>query len=206
MSKEQLTPLLHTAVLSDWVIVAIHGSQDYKLAATITDDRKFRFEDGTRIMTSRIDNALYDVKRLEAGDLVTTVNTTYTLGQPLTPLTEDATTDSVSKLNHEPFDTLEYYVDNILQWAEERNLIKGSTSKDQFCKLMQETGELSDNLCKQNSISDDIGDCMVVLTIIAAQQNLSIEECLDQAWNDIKDRKGTMVDGIFIKEIDHHPI
>jgi hypothetical protein len=39
-----------------------------------------------------------------------------------------------------------------------------------------------------------------VLIIIAQQAGTSITECLDQAYNDIKDRKGKMIDGIFVKE------
>tara|TARA_R110000772_G_scaffold19360_1_gene54057 strand:- start:703 stop:1314 length:612 start_codon:yes stop_codon:yes gene_type:complete len=88
----------------------------------------------------------------------------------------------------------------IRQWHHDRNLIDGATDKDQVCKLIQEVGELSDNVCKGNDIKDDIGDIIVVLINIAERNNVTIAECLDQAYNDIKDRKGTMVDGIFIKE------
>ena len=69
-------------------------------------------------------------------------------------------------------------------------------------KLIQEMGELSDNICKGKDIRDDIGDMIVVLINIAERNNISITECLDQAYNDIKDRKGRMIDGIFIKEAD----
>jgi NTP pyrophosphatase (non-canonical NTP hydrolase) len=88
----------------------------------------------------------------------------------------------------------------IVEWGERRNLIKGSSSKDQFCKLMQECGELSDSICKGINPKDDIGDCLVVLTLIAAQYNLSLNECAFHAYEEIKDRKGRMVDGVFVKE------
>jgi NTP pyrophosphatase (non-canonical NTP hydrolase) len=88
----------------------------------------------------------------------------------------------------------------IISWANDRNIIKGGTAKDQCLKLIQEVGELSDNLCKGKSPIDDIGDCMVVLAIIAEQHNLTVTECLDHAYNDIKDRKGQMIDGVFVKE------
>lgn len=90
----------------------------------------------------------------------------------------------------------------IAQWHHDRNLIDGATDKDQLAKLIQEMGELSDNICKGNDIKDDIGDMIVVLINIAERNNLTIEECLDQAYNDIKDRKGKMVDGVFVKEED----
>jgi len=67
---------------------------------------------------------------------------------------------------------------------------------------VQEVGELSDSLCKGKSPIDDIGDCMVVLAIIAEQHNLTIGNCLEHAYNDIKDRKGLMIDGVFVKEAD----
>lgn len=91
-------------------------------------------------------------------------------------------------------------VDRVIGWARDRNLLEGATSKDQCLKLIQEVGELSDSLCKGLSPIDDIGDCLVVLIIIATQQGLTIQECLAHAYNDIKDRRGTMVDGVFIKE------
>ena len=91
---------------------------------------------------------------------------------------------------------------NIKQWHYDRNLIEGATDKDQFCKLMQEAGELSDSICKGKDVSDDIGDMMVVLINIAERNGLSISECLSKAWDDIKDRKGKMIDGVFVKEAD----
>ena len=90
----------------------------------------------------------------------------------------------------------------ITQWHHDRNLINGSTDKDQYMKLIQETGQLSDNICKGKDIRDDIGDMMVVLINIAERNNLTLDECLEVAYNDIKDRKGTMIDGVFVKEGD----
>jgi len=97
---------------------------------------------------------------------------------------------------------VETLIQNITKWHRDRNLIEGATDKDQLAKLFQEMGELSDNICKGNDIADDIGDMIVVLINIAERNNLTIEQCLAQAWNDIKDRKGKMVDGIFVKEED----
>jgi NTP pyrophosphatase (non-canonical NTP hydrolase) len=92
-------------------------------------------------------------------------------------------------------------IENIVQWHRDRNLIEGSSDKDQFCKLIQEAGELSDNICKQKDIADDIGDMIVVLINIATRNGLELTDCLEKAWDDIKDRKGRMIDGIFVKEI-----
>lgn len=98
--------------------------------------------------------------------------------------------------------TTDKLLDGITKWHYDRNLIDGSTDKDQYLKLIQEVGELSDSICKKRDIADDIGDIIVVLVNLAARNKLTITECLDRAYNDIKDRKGRMVDGVFIKEAD----
>ena len=91
-------------------------------------------------------------------------------------------------------------VELIEKWHEDRNLIDGATDKDQVLKLIQEVGELSDSVCKQQDVKDDIGDCLVILINIAARNNTNLQECLEVAYNDIKDRKGKMIDGIFVKD------
>ena len=96
---------------------------------------------------------------------------------------------------------IETYEELIAQWHHDRNLIEGATDKDQICKLIQEVGELSDNACKGNDMRDDIGDIMVVLINIMERNGHSMEECLRVAYEDIKDRTGRMVDGIFIKDV-----
>lgn len=92
----------------------------------------------------------------------------------------------------------------IEQWARDRNLIDGSTNQAQMVKLAEEVGELAGGIARQdrNIIRDSIGDVAVVLTIIAAQNDLTIQECVQAAYGEIKDRKGRMVDGVFVKEAD----
>ena len=97
---------------------------------------------------------------------------------------------------------IEQRIQQVKQWHIDRNLIDGASDKDQVCKLIQEVGELSDNVCKNKDVADDIGDIMVVLINIAERNGLSLEHCLDVAYDDIKDRKGQMIDGIFVKEGD----
>ena len=95
-------------------------------------------------------------------------------------------------------------VNNIKQWSNDRGIIKGTTAKDQTLKLGSEMGELCDNILKGRHLEarDDIGDMFVVLTNIAEQIGSSIEECIEVAYNDIKDRKGVLLNGSFIKEQD----
>jgi NTP pyrophosphatase (non-canonical NTP hydrolase) len=94
------------------------------------------------------------------------------------------------------------YISDIAQWHHDRNLIEGATNQSQFMKLISEAGELSNNLAKGKDCRDDIGDMLVVLINIAERHGYSIEECLAQAYNDIKDRKGKMVNGTFVKDTD----
>ena len=98
---------------------------------------------------------------------------------------------------------MEELVKKVAQWHHDRNLIEGATDKDQVLKLLQEMGELSDNVCKGNDIRDDLGDMLVVMINIMKRNNISMEECLQVAYDDIKDRKGKMIDGIFVKEGDN---
>lgn len=90
----------------------------------------------------------------------------------------------------------------IRHWAEDRNLVKGALPKDQMLKMVEELGELGKAVGKSDmpQIIDSIGDSVVVLTILAAQYGLTIEDCIASAYNEIKDRKGIMVNGIFVKE------
>lgn len=93
-------------------------------------------------------------------------------------------------------------IEKIEQWAHGRNLIKGATPQAQMLKMTEEVGELAHAIArKDNTLAKDaIGDCIVVLTILSAQLGLDINECVAGAYNEIKDRKGKMVDGVFVKE------
>ena len=92
----------------------------------------------------------------------------------------------------------------IRDWAEARNIIEGATPEKQFVKLMEELGELAEGMSKGRieAVKDGIGDAVVVLTIMAAQHDMNIEDCVEMAWHEIKDRKGCMINGVFIKESD----
>ena len=91
-------------------------------------------------------------------------------------------------------------IEQVKQWHYDRNLIEGSTDKAQMGKLYEEVKELNESVYYKKSPIDDIGDIMVVLINIAERNNLTLEQCLEHAYNDIKDRKGKMVDGVFVKE------
>ncbi len=94
--------------------------------------------------------------------------------------------------------------DDVIAWAEDRDLIAGSTPQAQFCKLIEEIGELAEAIGKGRTaqVPDAIGDALVVLSILAAQHGLTPEYCLETAWEEIKDRRGQIVNGTFVKEED----
>jgi NTP pyrophosphatase (non-canonical NTP hydrolase) len=92
----------------------------------------------------------------------------------------------------------------VAQWGRDRNIIGGGTPDRQMFKLMSELGETADAWLAGNitEFKDGIGDCTVVLIILAQQTGTTLTECLSQAYNDIKDRKGVLYMGTFIKETD----
>ncbi|CZR03482.1 MazG-like family protein [Trichococcus collinsii] len=91
----------------------------------------------------------------------------------------------------------------IEEWARERGLDAADPAK-QMLKLGEEYGELCQGLAKDKpeQVKDSIGDMYVVLTILSLQLGLSVGECIAGAYAEIKDRKGEMINGIFVKEAD----
>ena len=88
-------------------------------------------------------------------------------------------------------------------WAIDRNLHTADHVK-QALKLGEEFGELCQGIVKGNEeqIKDSLGDMMVVMVILSMQLGLEIEDCVYHAYDEIKDRRGKLVDGVFIKESD----
>jgi NTP pyrophosphatase (non-canonical NTP hydrolase) len=90
----------------------------------------------------------------------------------------------------------------IRDWAGERGLYTKGDKKTQFCKLMEEAGELGRAVLKddQPEFVDAIGDMVVVLTNMAHLGGTTIEECIDAAYKVISKRTGRMVNGTFVKD------
>lgn len=114
-------------------------------------------------------------------------------------------------------------IDNVIQWANDRNIIEGSRPAKQLEKtaaelvelcvavgrdeMLTELGLAKDSSSKQleacsTDCADGIGDVLVTLIIVAEQLGLDIEDCLSMAYAEIKDRKGIMRGGKFVKESD----
>jgi NTP pyrophosphatase (non-canonical NTP hydrolase) len=91
----------------------------------------------------------------------------------------------------------------IIQWAEARKIIPNSTPATQLLKLMSELGELSDATIKDDleNIKDGVGDVMVCLINYCALQDINLVSCMESAYREIQDRKGTLLtNGVFVKE------
>lgn len=92
--------------------------------------------------------------------------------------------------------------DCIRAWANERGLYDKGDPKTQYIKLMEETGEIGRAILKEDTdeIIDGIGDAVVVLTNLAELCGVSIEECIQEAYDVISKRTGKMVNGTFVKD------
>lgn len=92
---------------------------------------------------------------------------------------------------------------NVLRWASDRQIVPNAKPHVQLMKTGSELGELMDAEIKGDraGIIDGIGDVLVTLIIYAELRGLTLEECLYAAYQDIKDRKGTLThEGLFVKE------
>jgi len=139
---------------------------------------------------------------------------------------------------------------SVLDWANEKGILRSDASPKQFMKILEETGETCGAILKNKpeEIKDGIGDMAVTVIIYAGQKginlrhnsfsppfvtrtddqiihaftymitethlqyamstlhelaynhNLILEECLETAWDEIKNRAGKTVNGIFIKD------
>jgi NTP pyrophosphatase (non-canonical NTP hydrolase) len=89
------------------------------------------------------------------------------------------------------------------QWGIDRRIVLNSTPKAQFLKTVEEVGELASALAKNDkpAMVDAIGDIVVTLAIVASCSGVPLVECMRAAWEQIKDRKGTLTpEGVFVKE------
>lgn len=90
----------------------------------------------------------------------------------------------------------------VTTWAHERSIFVESSPAKQAFKTQEELWELYEAILlnRPYDLRDAIGDILVTLIIQAAMRGFTLRECLQSAWNDIKDRKGQVVDGLFMKE------
>lgn len=92
---------------------------------------------------------------------------------------------------------------DIIRWAEARKIVPNSTPATQLLKAVSEIGELADATIKgdREMIVDSVGDVMVCLVNYCALQNINLVDCMQVAYDQIKNRRGTLLpNGVFVKE------
>lgn len=114
----------------------------------------------------------------------------------------------VQRVNKTQAMTFEELHEAIIQWAEDRNMIKPDrlTGLAQLAKVTEELGELSAGINKndEDKIKDSLGDILVTLIILAQDLNFDLLDCLNSAYRVIQNRKGKTINGVFVKESDLH--
>lgn len=92
--------------------------------------------------------------------------------------------------------------EKVIAWAKERNITNKENCHKQLVKTYEELGEVSRAVLKNDlpEIKDGIGDVLVTLAIQANMHGLTLHECFEAAYNEIKDRKGKTENGVFIKQ------
>ena len=98
--------------------------------------------------------------------------------------------------------TFEELEQRVAEWHDDRNLILGSSDAAQMHKLIEEVNELDQDVHDGFDLRDELGDCLVVLINIATRNGFTLKQALTVSYNKIKDRKGQMRHGIFVKEED----
>ena len=97
--------------------------------------------------------------------------------------------------------TFSEFEQNVIQWASDRGILEYGTAQTQMLKAMEELGELAGAVAKGKPIEDHMGDTLVTLILVAYLSNSTCQAGWDEAWEEIKDRKGYLnSDGIFVKE------
>ncbi|URG13529.1 DNA-binding protein [Staphylococcus phage CUB-EPI_14] len=104
--------------------------------------------------------------------------------------------------------TLDQLVEQVQQWSIDKDLHKGNSDR-QALKFYEEAGEVAAALSRgqMDALKDGIGDTVVTLIILAQQHDMTLhdmtlQECLQFAYDEIKGRKGKTINGTFIKESD----
>ena len=90
----------------------------------------------------------------------------------------------------------------IANWAEEKGLLNPDFAPKQFMKIQEELGELASAIIKEDIDKeiDGFADVLITIIVLAWQRNINLKHALNMGWNEIKDRKGKMVNGSFVKE------
>lgn len=99
--------------------------------------------------------------------------------------------------------SLDELVQKVDQWGADRLILVNSTPQAQLLKCVSELGELADATLEDDELEiiDGLGDVLVTLVMYAGTMGLNLRDCLESAYEEIKDRKGYLTpEGVFVKE------
>lgn len=89
----------------------------------------------------------------------------------------------------------------ISNWFDEKGL---HDPVMQFAKLNEEVGEMAHELTRgrkdSEEMKDSLGDVFVTLVGMAHHLDLDLSECINMAYQEIRYRKGKVIEGSFVKE------
>lgn len=90
----------------------------------------------------------------------------------------------------------------IRNWAKNKGIYKNGDPKTQYIKLQEEAGELAKAILNKDEkeIIDALGDCVIVLVNLSELCGYRLEDCIDSAYEEIKNRTGKMENGTFKKD------
>lgn len=91
----------------------------------------------------------------------------------------------------------------IIIWAQQRRIIPNSNPESQLLKAVSEMGELADATIKKDreAVIDAVGDVMVCLINYCALQDINLVDCMEVAYDQIKNRRGILLsNGVFQKD------
>ena len=104
-------------------------------------------------------------------------------------------------------------IGKVEQWAKDKGIDTAESWQPQIEKIAEEVMEYRDELSKNGNLKGEhiylandemteMGDILVTLIIMAQQRGYELYDCLEMAYAKIKDRKGKVIDGTFVKEED----
>ena len=98
--------------------------------------------------------------------------------------------------------TMTELIEQVENWAIDKNIVTKDNWPKQLAKVVEELGELSSAMLKENSFLeiDSFGDVLVTLIVLAKQRDIKLQLALEAAYNEIKNRTGKTVNGTFIKD------
>ena len=92
---------------------------------------------------------------------------------------------------------------DVVRWGEARQIVQNSNPQAQAIKTLEEVVELMQAIAANDreAMKDAYGDILVTLVMGCATADLDLVKCFAHAYEQIKDRKGTLLpNGIFQKE------